>query len=106
MEGAGSRSAVGTIVERNTCYVILSRMGDSSSEAALEGFTCEVKQVPAEMRQSLTYDRRSENDPRARSACRLKLDIWSAVPYAPWQQRERQRRTTQVPGEGHRYRRS
>ncbi len=45
---------MGTIVERETCYVVLNRMRDSSPEAALEGFTHRMEQVPAQMRQSLT----------------------------------------------------
>ena len=85
IKGAGNRSAVGTVVERKTRYVVLSQMRDSSAEAALEGFTRQMKHVPAQMRQSLTYDRGSEMARHAKLARRLKLDIWFADPYAPWQ---------------------
>jgi IS30 family transposase len=83
IKGAGNRSAVGTIVERKTRYVVLSRMRDSSPEAAPEGFTRQMKHAPAQMRQSLTYDRGNEMAWHAELARRLKLDIWFADPYAP-----------------------
>lgn len=85
IKGAGNRSAVGTVVERKARYVVLRRMRNSSAESALEGFTRQVKHVPAQMRQSLTYDRGSEMARHADLARRLKLDIGFANPYAPWQ---------------------
>ncbi len=44
-----------------------------------------MKKLPAFMRESFTYDRGSEMARHEELARRLKLDIWFADPYAPWQ---------------------
>lgn len=85
IKGAYNRSAVGTLVERKTRFVVLSRMKGCSADAALEGFTRQMKKLPAFLRQSLTYDRGSEMARHAELAERLNIDIWFADPYAPWQ---------------------
>lgn len=85
IKGAYNRSAVGTVVERKTRFVILCKMRDCSADAALESFTRQMKKVPAFMRESFTYDRGSEMARHDELARRLKLDIWFADPYAPWQ---------------------
>ncbi len=85
IKGAMNRSAVGTLVERKTRYVVLSRMNGCGAEAALEGFSRQMGRLPALLRQSLTYDRGSEMACYAELARRLKLEIWFADPHAPWQ---------------------
>ena len=85
IKGAYNRSAVGTVIERKTRFVILCKMTDCSADAALESFTRQMKKVPAFMRESFTYDRGSEMARHEELAQRLKLDIWFADPYAPWQ---------------------
>jgi IS30 family transposase len=85
IKGAFNRSAVGTLVERKTRFVVLAKMEDGTSQAALEGFTRQMKRLPAFLRESLTYDRGSELACHVELAKRLKLDIWFADPHAPWQ---------------------
>ncbi|AUN94476.1 IS30 family transposase [Pseudazoarcus pumilus] len=85
IKGAFNRSAVGTLVERKSRFVVLCKMDGCSAEAALEGFTRQMKKVPAFLRESLTYDRGSEMARHEELARRLKLDIWFADPYSPWQ---------------------
>lgn len=85
MKGAFNRSAVGTLVERKSRFVVLCKMKDCSAEAALESFTRQMQRLPAFLRQSLTYDRGSEMARHEELAERLKLTIYFADPYAPWQ---------------------
>lgn len=85
IKGAYNRSAVGTLVERKTRFVVLARMSGCGADAALEGFSRQMKKLPAFLRQSLTYDRGSEMACHAELTERLKLNIWFADPYAPWQ---------------------
>ena len=68
-----------------TRFVVLSRMRGCGADAALEGFTRQMKKLPAFLRQSLTYDRGSEMARHAELAERLKIAIGFADPYAPWQ---------------------
>jgi len=53
IKGAYNRSSVGTLVERKTRYVVLSKMRDGTAEAALEGFHRQMRHLPAILRQSL-----------------------------------------------------
>jgi IS30 family transposase len=83
IKGAFNRSAVGTVVERKTRFVILSKMRGCTAEAALEGFTRQMKRLPAVLRRSMTYDRGSEMACHPELARRLKIDIWFCDPHAP-----------------------
>jgi len=85
IKGSFNRSAVGTVVERKTRFVILCRMAGCTAQDALAGFTRQMKALPAFLRQSLTYDRGSELACHEALAQRLKLDIGFCDPYAPWQ---------------------
>jgi IS30 family transposase len=60
IKGAGNRSAVGTLVERKSRYVILVRMRGTDAEAALEGFTRHFRRIPACVRKTPTYDQGKE----------------------------------------------
>ena len=45
IKGAFNRSGVGTVVERKTRYLILGKMRGCTAEAALEGFTRQMKRL-------------------------------------------------------------
>jgi IS30 family transposase len=85
IKGAFNRSCVGTLVERKTRFVVLCRMDGCTAQDALEGFTRQMKKLPAFLRESLAYDRGSEMTCHVELAKRLNLDIWFADPHAPWQ---------------------
>lgn len=85
IKGSLNRSAVGTVVERKTRFVILCRMDGCTANDALVGFTRQMSRLPAFLRESFTYDRGSEMACHVELARRLNLDIWFADPYAPWQ---------------------
>jgi IS30 family transposase len=46
IKGALNRPAMGTIVERKTRFVILSKMSGCTASAALKGFTRQMKRLP------------------------------------------------------------
>ncbi len=85
IKGAFNRSCVGTVVERKTRFVVLCRMDGCTAEAALEGFSRQMKKLPAFLRESLTYDRGTEMTCYAELMERLNIDLWFADPHAPWQ---------------------
>jgi IS30 family transposase len=74
---------VGTVVERKTRFVILSKMNGCTASAALEGFTRQMKRLPVALRRSMTYDRGSEMACHPELSRRLKIDIWFCDPHAP-----------------------
>jgi len=85
IKGAGNRSAVGTLVERTSRYVILARMEGCGADAALEGFTEHLRRVPACVRKTLTYDQGKEMARHETLAARLSIQVYFADPHSPWQ---------------------
>ncbi len=85
IKGAFNRFSVGSLVERKTLLVLFSKTGGNGAEAALEGFTRQMKRLPARLRKSLTYDRGLEMACHPELARHLKIDIWFCDPHAPWQ---------------------
>ena len=85
IKGAGNRTSVGTLVERKTRFVILCKMNGNGAEAALEGFSRQMKRLPASLRKSMTYDRGLEMACHPELARRLRIDIWFCDPHTPWQ---------------------
>lgn len=53
-------TVVGTVVGRKTRYLIPGKMRGCTADAALEGFTRQMKRLPAALRKSMTYDRGSD----------------------------------------------
>jgi transposase, IS30 family len=49
LKGAANRSSVGTLVERKTRFVTLAKMDGNGAAAALEGFTRQMKHLPADL---------------------------------------------------------
>jgi IS30 family transposase len=85
LKGAMNRSAVGTLVERTSRYVMLARMHSPSAAAALEGFTRRLRRVPPALRRTLTYDQGPEMALHKQLARRLQIDIYFCDPYRPGQ---------------------
>jgi transposase, IS30 family len=93
IKGPFSRSSIGTLVERKTRFVLLCKMDGNWAEAALEGFSRQMKRLPLSLRKSMTpdrvrarpYDRGLEMACHPELARRLKIDIRFCDPHAPWQ---------------------
>lgn len=62
IKGAGNRSAVGTLVERTSRYLVLARMVGTDAEAALDGLARKLRRIPEGRRKTLTYDQGKEMD--------------------------------------------
>jgi IS30 family transposase len=85
IKGAGNRSAVGTLVERTSRYVVLARMDGTGADAALEAFTRKFRRLPAEVRKTLTYDQGKEMARHEELARRVSIQVYFADPHSPWQ---------------------
>ncbi len=85
IKGAGNASAVGTLVERKSRYVLLAKMDGTDAEAALEGFTRRMRTLPAAVRKTLTYDQGKEMAHHQALARRLNIRVYFADPHSPWQ---------------------
>lgn len=85
IKGAGNRSAVGTLVERTSRFIVLARMAGTDAEAALAGFTRALRPLRPELRKTLTYDQGKEMARHEELAQRLELRVYFADPHSPWQ---------------------
>jgi IS30 family transposase len=85
IKGAGGRSAVGTLVERTSRYVMLVRLDGLSAEHILEGFSRRLRQVPPSLRKTLTYDQGSEMAFHQTLSSRLRMDVYFCDAHSPWQ---------------------
>jgi IS30 family transposase len=83
--GAHNRSSIGTVVERKTGFVFLSKMKSKSAEDVRAGFERQFKKIDQFLRLSMTYDRGSEMADHALMSEELSLDIYFADPHSPWQ---------------------
>jgi IS30 family transposase len=85
IKGAGNASAVGTLVERKSRFVLLAKVDHPDAESVLEGFTRRMRTLPASLRKTLTYDQGKEMARHQELAERLHLRVYFADPHSPWQ---------------------
>jgi len=84
--GAANGSAVGTMVERTTRFVVLLHLpnGHSADEVA-KAMIREMSKLPQHLRRSITYDRGTEMARYADIQMALNLPIYFCDPASPWQ---------------------
>jgi IS30 family transposase len=84
--GTGNTSAVGTLVERTTRFVILLHLpGRHDAESVAEAMIREMSQLPIHLRRSLTWDRGSELANYRDVEARLEMPVFFCDPHSPWQ---------------------
>lgn len=83
--GSRNRSAVGSLVDRHSLFVMLAKMEGATALAALEGFSQAFAAVDPRQRKTLTYDQGKEMALHTELAQRTGLKIYFADPHSPWQ---------------------
>ncbi len=83
--GAGGSSAIGTLVERTTRFVVLVRMPTRKADVAACAFAGALNAIPAPLRKTLTYDQGKEMAEHRSLAADTGLRIFFADPHSPWQ---------------------
>jgi transposase, IS30 family len=84
--GAGGKSAIGTLVERATRFVMLLHLPDDHGALAVqEAIVAKMSQLPAILRRTLTWDQGSEMANHAVIAAATDLNIYFCDPHSPWQ---------------------
>lgn len=85
IKGAGNRSAVATLVERKTRFVVLAKMDGCGADAALEALTAKFRRIPLPLRKTLTYDQGKEMARHKELTQRVSIEVFFADPHSPWQ---------------------
>lgn len=86
MGSTQSRSAVGTLVERTTRFVMLLHLpGGHSAELVQEAMVTKMALLPEHLRRSLTWDQGTEMANHLQIAEATGLEIYFCDPHSPWQ---------------------
>ena len=84
--GKDNASAVGTLVERSTRYVMLLHLpGDHTAETVRTAMTAKVKTLPEHLVRSITWDQGAEMAQHATFTIDTGIDIYFCDPRSPWQ---------------------
>jgi IS30 family transposase len=84
--GANSGSAIGTLVERTTGFVMLLHLpGDHTAATLAEAMTAKIPQIPEVLCRSLTWDQGSEMALHTTITEATGLPIYFCDPHSPWQ---------------------
>lgn len=81
-----SGSAIGTLVERTTRFVMLLHLPDDHTALAVQdAIVAKMASLPAILRKTLTWDQGSEMANHIAIAAAAELDIYFCDPHSPWQ---------------------
>lgn len=84
--GKENKSAMGTLVERATGYLMLLYLPDRHGASEVEAAMVEtMSQLPQTLRRTLTWDQGNEMAHHAAIAVAADLDIYFCDPHSPWQ---------------------
>jgi transposase, IS30 family len=84
--GSNCRSAIGTLVERKTGYVMLLHLPEGyQPEQVRDALAHKIQTLPRVLRRSLTWDQGTEMRDWKHVAIAADIDIYFCDPHAPWQ---------------------
>jgi IS30 family transposase len=84
--GKGGRSAIGTLVERSSRFVMLLHLPHGrSAEEVRVALTRKISKLPAELRRTLTWDQGKEMADHVRFSTDTKMEVYFCDPHSPWQ---------------------
>jgi transposase, IS30 family len=83
--GKNNASAIGTVVERATGYLMLLHLPEGRGvEHVTAALTQRLVELPDSLRQSLTWDQGKELSQHAKVSVDAGIDIYFADPHTPW----------------------
>jgi IS30 family transposase len=84
--GRGGKSAIGTLVERSTRFVMLLHLPkDRTAESVREAMTAAIVTLPAALRRSITWDQGVEMAEHVRFSVETGVPVYFCDPRSPWQ---------------------
>jgi IS30 family transposase len=83
--GKDNKSAIATLVERSTRYVMLARITDQRAETVRQALIERVATLPAHLWRSLTWDQGREMVQHQLFTIDTGIDVYFCDPHSPWQ---------------------
>jgi IS30 family transposase len=81
----GRNSYIGTLVERQTRYVMLVKVRSKHTQEVVMALKRVVGRLPVQLRQSLTWDRGKELSQHKDFSMATHMQVYFCDPYSPWQ---------------------
>lgn len=85
IKGKSNASAIGTLVERTSGYVMLIKMEDATATSAVIGFSAALNRVPLKFAKTMTYDQGKEMVRHAEITQNTGVATYFCDPHSPWQ---------------------
>jgi transposase, IS30 family len=84
--GKGNKSAIGTLVERSTRFVMLLHLPDGQgAESVRDAMTRTIQTLPDALRRSITWDQGKEMTQHAKFTVETGIPVYFCDPHSPWQ---------------------
>lgn len=84
--GAYGRSFIATLVERQTRYVMLARLGsERATEHVIAALKERIRELPRHLVLSLTWDQGNELAAHRRFSAETEITVYFCDPHSPWQ---------------------
>jgi len=84
--GKSGKSAIGTLVERTTRFVMLVHLAnDRTAETVREAMTVAIQTLPETLRRSVTWDQGKEMAEHIQFTVDTGVDVYFCDPHSPWQ---------------------
>ena len=83
--GKDGLSAIGTLVERMTRYLLIVPLDKKDAVSVRIAFAKAVKNIPRHLKKTLTYDRGSEMAEHKLFLADTKVQVYFCDPHSPWQ---------------------
>jgi IS30 family transposase len=81
----GASSQIATLVERHSRYVMLVKVDSKDTVTVTKALAKKVRQLPAQLRRSLTWDRGSEMAAHKDFTVATDVQVYFCDPHSPWQ---------------------
>ena len=81
----GASSQIATLVERHSRYVMLVKADSKETLTVTKALAAKIRQLPAELRRSLTWDRGAEMAAHKDFTVATDVKVYFCDPHSPWQ---------------------
>lgn len=83
--GPSHRSALGTLVERQTRLVLLVPLTKKDASSVRVAFAKEIRRLPTQLAKTLTYDQGTEMAEHKKFTMDTQMQVYFAHPHSPWE---------------------